>query len=91
MASGLYQSAADRVRALQGLESQLAGARDLKAVADIQARIAQESAYIQAQQVQAQSLAMWQASQQRNADQRHDEERRQQVDRLIEAVKARGG
>jgi type IV secretion system protein VirB5 len=91
MASELYQSAADRVSALQGIESQLSGAPDTKAVADIQARIATEQAYIQAQQVQAQSLAMWQASQERNQQHRTLEERRRQVDDLIEQAKAHGG
>lgn len=91
MAAGLYQSAADRITTLQGLEGQLASAPDTKAVADIQARLSTESAYIQAQQVQAQSLGLWQTTQERNADQRHDEERRRQVDSLIEAAKARGG
>ena len=91
MASELYQSAANRVTALQGIERQLANAPDTKAVADIQARIAAEQAYIQAQQVQAQSLAMWQASQERNQQQRGDEERRRQIDKLIESAKARGG
>jgi len=62
-----------------------------KAVADIQARIAAEQAYIQAQQVQAQALAMWQASQERNQDQRKNEDRRRQTDDLIEQAKARGG
>jgi type IV secretion system protein VirB5 len=91
MASELYQSAADRVAALQGIESQLANAPDTKAVADIQARVATEQAYIQAQQVQAQSLAMWQSSQERNQGQRAQEERRRQVDNLIEDAKAHGG
>ena len=91
MASGLYQSAANRIGALQGLENQLASAPDAKAVADIQTRIAAEQAYIQAQQVQAQALAMWQASQERNQEQRSREERRRQTDRLIEEAKAKGG
>lgn len=91
MASTLYQSAADRVTALQGIESQLASAPDTKAVADIQARLSAEQTYIQAQQVQAQSLAMWQASQQRNQEQRLQEERRRQIDTLIEDAKAHGG
>lgn len=91
MASELYQSAANRITVLQGFESQLANAADTKAVADLQARIAAEQAYIQAQQVQAQSLAMWQASQERNHQQRGEEERRRQIDNLIEAAKAHGG
>lgn len=91
MASELYQSAADRITALRGIEGQLASAPDTKAVADLQARIAAEQAYIQAQQVQAQALAMWQASQERNQEQRRQEERRRQTDSLIEQAKARGG
>jgi type IV secretion system protein VirB5 len=90
IASELYQSAANRVTALQSIESQLAGATDAKSVADLQARINAEQAYIQAQQVQAQSLAMWQSSQERNQQQRGDEERRRQIDTLIEAAKAHG-
>lgn len=91
MASQLYQSAATHIQTLQGLESQLASATDAKAVADIQARIGMEQASFQGQQVQAQSLAMWQAAQERNQDQRNDEQRRQQVDSLIEQAKAHGG
>lgn len=91
MANSLYQSSTARINALQGLESQLAGAKDAKSVADISARIQQEQAYIQAQQVQAQSLQMWQAAQQRNAEQRSDEQRRQRVESMIAEAKARGG
>lgn len=91
MASALYQSAANRVTALQGLETLLASAPDMKAVADIQVRISAEQAYIQAQQVQAQSLAMWQASQERNQEQRILEDRRRQMDTLIQSAKANGG
>ncbi len=91
MASELYQSAATHLQTLQGLESQLAGAPDAKAIADIQARIGMEQAAFQAQQVQAQSLAMWQDAQERNQDQRNDEQRRQQIDNLIQQAQAHGG
>lgn len=91
MAAQLYQSAASHIQTLQSLEGQLAGAPDAKAVADVQARIAMEQAAFQGQQLQAQSLAMWQASQERNQDQRNDEARRQQIDNLIEQAKAHGG
>lgn len=91
MASGLYQSAASRIAALQAIEGQLAGAADAKAVADLAARIAAEQAYIQAQQVQAQSLVLWQQAQMRNQDQREQERRRQSIDALIDQAKARGG
>ena len=91
MASELYQSAADRVSLLRGIERQLAGAVDAKAVADLQARLAAEQAYVQAQQVQAQSLAMWQQAQERNRQQQQEEQRRQEIDRLIDEAAARGG
>lgn len=91
MASELYQSAATHIQTLQSLEGQLSSAPDAKAVADIQARIGMEQAAFQAQQVQAQSLAMWQDAQQRNQEQRNDETRRQQIDGLIEQAKAHGG
>jgi type IV secretion system protein VirB5 len=91
MAADLYQSAASHIQTLQGLEGQLASAPDEKAVADIQARIGMEQAAFQAQQVQAQSLAMWQQAQERNQDERNDEARRQQIDNLIDQAKAHGG
>lgn len=91
MASGLYQSAASRIAALQAIEGQLASAGDAKAVADLAARISAEQAYIQAQQVQAQSLVLWQQAQMRNQDQREQERRRQSIDALIDQAKARGG
>lgn len=91
LASGLYNSATNRIEALRGLEGALAGAPDAKAVADIQARIAAEQAYIQSQQVQAQALQMWQDAQTRNEGQRREEQSRQELDTLIERAKARGG
>ncbi|HYH37633.1 MAG TPA: type IV secretion system protein [Azospirillum sp.] len=91
MAGTLYQSAADRVAVLQGIEGQLATAADAKAAGDLAARIGAEQAYIQAQQVQAQALVLWQQAQQRNQEQREQERRRQSIDELIEQAKARGG
>lgn len=91
MASELYQSAATHIQTLQSLEGQLAAAPDAKAIADIQARLGMEQATFQAQQVQAQSLSMWQDAQERNQDERNDELRRQQIDNLIEQAKAHGG
>ncbi|UZO95028.1 VirB family protein (plasmid) [Roseomonas mucosa] len=91
VATQLYQSASARITALQGLESQLQSAPDAKAVADIQARIAQEQAMIQAQQVQAQSLGMMQQAQERNERQRSVEQRRRGIENAIEAAKQHGG
>lgn len=91
MASDLYTSAGNHITALQGLEGQLATAPDAKAVADIQARISQEQAVLQAQQVQAQSLTMMQASAGRNEDQRFDEQRRSDWEKMLADAKAHGG
>ncbi|MFX5085331.1 type IV secretion system protein, partial [Acinetobacter baumannii] len=78
------QSASSRIAALRAIESQLAAAGDAKAVADLAARLAAEQAYIQAQQVQAQSLVLWQQAQMRNQEQREQERRRQSIDALID-------
>lgn len=91
MAADLYASSSARIAALQAIEGQLATAEDQKAVLDLTARVQTEQAYIQAQQVQAQSLALWQASQQRGEQQRRTEQRRQSLDDLIEQAKAKGG
>lgn len=91
MATDLYASASARINALRAIETQLDRAPDQKAVLDLQARVQSEQAYIQAQQVQAQSLALWQASQQRSDQLRREEQRRQQIDDLIEQAKAKGG
>ena len=90
MAGELYQSAATHLQTLQGLEGQLAAAPDTKAIADIQARLAMEQATFQAQQVQAQSLSMWQDAQERNEDEQHDELRRREMENALEQNKAHG-
>lgn len=91
LADGLYRSATGRIEALRQLEDMLTDAPDIKAVADIQARILAEQTYVQAQQVQAQALMMWQQSQGRNEQQRREEQSRSELDRLIEEATARGG
>lgn len=88
MAAQLYQSAATHIQTLQGLEGQLAGATDAKAVADIHARIAMEQASFQGQQIQAQSLATMASNDERNQYQRQDETRRQQLDNQLSQIKA---
>ncbi|MBY0335644.1 MAG: type IV secretion system protein [Acetobacteraceae bacterium] len=91
LADGLFRSASARIEALRGLEGMLAGAPDAKAVADVQARIAQEQSFIGAQQVQAQALSLWQQAQVRAEQQRREEQSRGEIDRLIEEAKRRGG
>ena len=76
MASQLYQSAAQHMSALQGLETLLAGSPDTKDVADITARVQTEQTYFAAQQVQGQAMANWQTAQVRNTEQQRRESRR---------------
>jgi type IV secretion system protein VirB5 len=84
-ASTLYQSAVDHVTALQSLETQLSQTKDAKETADIQARIELEHAYISAQLVQLQSLALWQTAQERNAAERQQEQSSQSISNAISA------
>lgn len=91
LASDLYTSASAHIIALQGLEGLLASAPDTKAIGDIQARISQEQAVLQAQQVQAQSLLMTQAAASRSEDQRFDEQRRSDWEKMLTDAKAHGG
>ena len=88
MLNNLYQSASGRITVLQGLEGQLASAKDDKAVADLSARIQAESTYLQAQHVQAQVLQTWQASQVRNETQQTREQRRCYIDQVLAKVDA---
>jgi len=90
-ASALYDSASKHVEALQAIEGQLATAKDAKQVADITARLQAENAYLQAQQVQAQSLAMMQEAQARSVEQQKAEARRKSLDDAITATRQRIG
>lgn len=91
MADGLMRSSAGRIAALRQLEGMLASAPDAVTVAHIQARIAHEQTFVQAQMVQAQALSLWQQAQVRNEAQRREEQGRQEIERLIEEARARGG
>ena len=91
LASQLFASSSGRIDALRAMESQLTRAPDEKAVLDISARVQAEHAYIQAAQVQAQSLALVAATEQRNEEQRQDELRLQSIDNLIAQARAHGG
>ncbi len=79
----LYQSATSHMIYMQDLESQLNDSPDAKTTADLQARIAAEQTYLQAQQVQASTLQTLQQAQMRNADQQRDERQRQNVDDVL--------
>ena len=83
IADQLYQSAADHTRMLQNLEGALANAPDAKGVADIQARVQLEQAYVANQQVQAQAISTWQQSQVRSYEQQRRESRRCHIDQVL--------
>lgn len=85
LVNDLYASATQHARVLQGLEGQLNGAPDGKAVQDIGARIQMEQAHLQARQIQAQTLIAFQTAQQRNEDTQRDQLRRCQYDEVIAA------
>lgn len=79
----LYQSATSHMAYMQDLETQLNASPDQKTTSDIQARIAQEQTYLQAQQVQASTLQTLQAAQVRNVEQQRSEKDRQNVDDVL--------
>jgi type IV secretion system protein VirB5 len=85
-ASTFYQSSVDHVTALQQLESELAGATDEKTVADIEARIQLEQAYLTAQQIQVLTLSMMQDAQKRNQAQRAEENRQLSISNALSTV-----
>ncbi len=79
----LYQSASSHMAYMADLENQLNDSPDAKTTADLQARIAQEQTYLQAQQVQASTLQTLQQAQVRNVQQQDDEKDRQNVDDVL--------
>lgn len=81
----LYQSMAQRLPLLQELQDRLAVARDPKDVMDLQARLAAEQSYIQAQGVQAQTLAMMQVAAYQDQQQERDEQRQANIDAVLAA------
>jgi type IV secretion system protein VirB5 len=81
----LYQSMAQRMPLLQELQDRLDSAKDPKDVLDLQARLAAEQSYIQAQSVQAQTLAMMQVASYREQQQERDEQRQKDIDAVLAA------
>ena len=89
IADSFYTSASNHIEALQDIEGQLATAKDTKAVADIQARLQAETAYLQAQQIQLASTEMMQRAEARNRAQQANEKSRKQLDEALAAVRQR--
>jgi len=89
VADKFWKSASTHIESLQEIEGQLATAKDTKAVADIQARLQAETAYLQAQQIQLASAKMMQEAEERNRHQQANEKSRKQLDEALAAVRAR--
>jgi type IV secretion system protein VirB5 len=85
LAGQLYHSMSQRLPLLAELQARLETATTQKDVDDLQARLLAEQSYIQAQGVQAQSLAMMQVSAYQSRQQEHDEQRQQELDSIIAA------
>jgi type IV secretion system protein VirB5 len=81
----LYQSMAQRLPLLQALQDRLNSAKDPKDVMDLQARLAAEQSYIQAQGVQAQTLGMMQVAAYQERQQERDEQRQKDIDAVLAA------
>ncbi len=93
IANELFFSASQHINVIQQLEGVLSNAPDEKAVGDVQARMATEQTYIQAQQVQMQAIQTWQGAQVRNVDEQKTEAQRQNIDDVLsqDAATAGGG
>ena len=81
----LYQTMAHRLPLLQQLQDRLTTAQDPKDVMDLQARLAVEQSYIQAQSAQAQTLAIMQAAAYQSQQQQRDEQRQANIDAVLAA------
>ena len=88
MASQLHDAAGVRLNNIAGLQAALQTAPDIKAVADIQARVGIEQIALQAQQQQAQVLTLRVAAQQRAEEQGRDQEVRAGADRVLDRLRA---
>jgi type IV secretion system protein VirB5 len=77
MAMQMLQASQERLGSLRAIQDQLDGATDIKAVGDIQARLAGETAIASQQAAQAQQLAMLAQAQQAVDQNRADQAARQ--------------
>jgi type IV secretion system protein VirB5 len=90
LAQQLYGSMSTRLSNMQGLQAKLAASTDVKETADIQAQLAIEQNNIQAQQAQAQALALMQAANLQNQRQQVSEQRQKEIDDLLADAAAHG-
>jgi type IV secretion system protein VirB5 len=76
---------AQRLPLLHELQDRLNTANDPKDVQDLTARLAAEQSYIQAQQGQAQTLAIMQVAAYQGLQQEREEQRQKDIDAVLEA------
>ncbi|CAH1658492.1 P-type DNA transfer protein VirB5 [Chelatococcus asaccharovorans] len=83
----MYRAASQRIDGIDALRRKIAGASDAKEIADLQARIQVESAFVQTDMVRMQGLQMIQHAQAQVDEQRKAEDWRRRMDAIKEALR----
>ncbi|AVC46311.1 P-type DNA transfer protein VirB5 (plasmid) [Rhizobium leguminosarum] len=83
----IYDAATKRIDGIDQLRQQISGAADAKDIADLQARLQAETAFLQTDVLRMQALQMVQQAQVQVDDQRKAEDWRKRLDAMGEALK----
>ncbi|MGR9409974.1 P-type DNA transfer protein VirB5 (plasmid) [Rhizobium leguminosarum] len=83
----IYDAATKRIDGIDQLRQQISGAEDAKDIADLQARLQAETAFLQTDVLRMQALQMVQQAQVQVDDQRKAEDWRKRLDAMGEALK----
>nr|WP_245445192.1 P-type DNA transfer protein VirB5 [Rhizobium anhuiense] len=83
----IYDAATKRIDGIDQLRQQISGAADAKDIADLQARLQAETAFLQTDVLRMQALQMVQQAQVQVDDQRKAEDWRKRLDAMAEALK----
>ncbi|MBB4112716.1 type IV secretion system protein VirB5 [Rhizobium sp. BK226] len=83
----IYDAATKRIDGIDQLRQQISGAADAKDIADLQARLQAETAFLQTDVLRMQALQMVQQAQVQVDDQRRAEDWRKRLDAMAEALK----
>jgi type IV secretion system protein VirB5 len=82
----IYDAATKRIDGIDQLRQQISSASDAKDIADLQARIQAESAFLQTDLLRMQGLQMVQQAQAQVEDQRKAEDWRKRIDTMNTAL-----
>ncbi|OYR19638.1 type IV secretion system family protein [Brucella grignonensis] len=82
----IYDAATKRIEGIDQLRQQISSASDAKDIADLQARIQAESAFLQTDLLRMQGLQMVQQAQAQVEDQRKAEDWRKRIDTMNTAL-----